>query len=347
MYFKFPIIDTHIHVGEIDEIDKAVKQAEYEQYVLLSGSLDPRCIWGNLELLQIKKKAPEKIYAYACFHRRMQGAPDADDLLQQAKVYQKAGFDGVKLIGGKPGIRKAVGVPLCDPCYDPMYDFLEENRIPVLLHSNDPVEFWSREEIPGWAIDAGYYCDASYPTHEQIRTETIGILKKHPGLKMTIAHFFFLSNAGQYELAEELMETYPNLTFDLCPGWEMFAGFEKDERWRGFIEKYADRLIYGTDIFGKGWEERIKCLRSSLETDEVYGNGDGYRCKGLKLSNDALKKIYRDTYRTFIQPDMPKKVDDTVVRESYLPIAKRWAERIYPDPEMRDKIIEKLKMLTE
>ena len=41
MYFKYPIIDTHIHVGDIEEINKAVKKAEYEQYVLLSGSLNP------------------------------------------------------------------------------------------------------------------------------------------------------------------------------------------------------------------------------------------------------------------------------------------------------------------
>ena len=42
MYFKYPIIDTHIHVGDIEEINKAVKKAEYEQYVLLSGSVAPK-----------------------------------------------------------------------------------------------------------------------------------------------------------------------------------------------------------------------------------------------------------------------------------------------------------------
>ena len=88
-------------------------------------------------------------------------------------------------------------------------------------------EFWDKERIPKWAIGAGYYCDETYPTHEQIREETIGILKKHPKLNMTIAHIFFLSNADQYDLAEELLETYPNLTFDLCPGWEMYEGMHK------------------------------------------------------------------------------------------------------------------------
>ncbi|MCI5859496.1 MAG: amidohydrolase, partial [Blautia sp.] len=235
----------------------------------------------------------------------------------------------------------------CDECYDPMYDFLEKNNIPVLLHSNDPVEFWDKERIPKWAIGAGYYCDETYPTHEQIREETIGILKKHPKLNMTIAHIFFLSNADQYDLAEELLETYPNLTFDLCPGWEMYEGFERDERWRGFIEKYAGRLVYGTDIFGAGWEGRIECLRSSLETDAVYMNADGYRCKGLNLSDEALKKIYRDTYRSVIQPGNPKTIDDKAVKEEYLPIALEWTKRMYPNPAEQEKIKEKLLALVE
>lgn len=295
-----------------------MKKAEYEQYVLLSGSVAPKCVCGNLELLDIKKKAPEKIYTYACLHTTGEGAPEADELLRQVQAYHKVGFDGMKLLFGKPELRKAYGVSLCDECYDPMYDFLEQNDIPVLLHSNDPVEFWDKERIPKWAIGAGYYCDETYPTHEQIREETIGIL-----------------------------ETYPNLTFDLCPGWEMYEGFERDERWRGFIQKYAGRLIYGTDISGSDWEGRIECLRSSLETDAVYMNPDGYRCKGLKLSDEALKKIYRDTYRSVIQPGNPKPIDDKAVKEEYLPIALEWTKRMYPDPAEQEKIKEKLLALVE
>ena len=95
-FLKYPIIDTHIHVGDIEEINKAVKKAEYEQYVLLSGSVAPKCVWGNLELLDIKKKAPEKIYTYACFHTTGKGAPEADELLRQVQAYHKVGFDGMK-----------------------------------------------------------------------------------------------------------------------------------------------------------------------------------------------------------------------------------------------------------
>ena len=148
-------------------------------------------------------------------------------------------------------------------------------------------------------------------------------------------------------LREELLETYPNLTFDLCPGWEMYEGFERDERWRGFIEKYAGRLIYGTDTSGSDWEGRIECLRSSLETDAVYINADGYRCKGLKLSDEALKKIYRDTYRSVIQPGNPKPIDDKAVKEEYLPIALEWTKRMYPNPAEQEKIKEKLLALVE
>ena len=56
MYFKYPIIDTHIHVGDIEEINKAVKKAEYEQYVLLSVHIPP------VYLLHQKQ-------SYLCYHQ--------------------------------------------------------------------------------------------------------------------------------------------------------------------------------------------------------------------------------------------------------------------------------------
>ena len=105
--------------------------------------------------------------------------------------------------------------------------------------------------------------------------------------------------------------------------------------------------IYGTDTSGSDWEGRIECLRSSLETDAVYINADGYRCKGLKLSDEALKKIYRDTYRSVIQPGNPKPIDDKAVKEEYLPIALEWTKRMYPDPAEQEKIKEKLLAFVE
>ena len=59
------------------------------------------------------------------------------------------------------------------------------------------------------------------------------MLDKFPKLKITFAHFFFLSDNP--DEAVRIMEKYPNALFDLTPGGEMFVNFSKDpEYWHDF-----------------------------------------------------------------------------------------------------------------
>ncbi len=72
------------------------------------------------------------------------------------------------------------------------------------------------------------------------------MLDKHPRLNATLAHFFFLSEYR--DRVEEILEKYPNVKFDLTPGWEMYIAFSKDtEGWHDFFEKYSERILFGTD----------------------------------------------------------------------------------------------------
>lgn len=310
MKFKFPVTDSHIHMySEKDEaaIRKAAQEGGYSRYTLLSSSFMPQTAPGNLSVLWAKEKNRGTVYGYAGLHMPEAGEPDAGDLLDQVKQYHRMGFDGIKMIDGKPNIRKE-HVALDHKCYDPMFTWLEENQIPVLYHSNDPAEFWDMEKIPFWAKDI-YYYDFPEPSKRQITDETVGILKKHPGLNLTVAHFFFLPNTGEHDLACHLMETYPNFFMDFTPGWEMFGDFHRDfALWKQFITKYADRLIYGTDMSGESNVERLEPLRRVLETDDIFTHEE-YTLYGLKLEDTVLKKIYSGTYSRRIQKTEPAAVD--------------------------------------
>lgn len=277
-------------------------------YTLLSSSFMPQSAPGNLSLAWAKLKHPDEVYGYATFHMRQEGTPDGADLLKQAKQYHEIGFDGIKMLDGKPTVRK-VRAALDDACYDPLFSYLEENQIPVLYHSNDPIEFWDIQKIPEWAKDI-YYYDWKEPSKDQITKETVGILKKHPDLNLTVAHFFFLPNTDEYELACELMETYPNFFMDMTPGWEMFQDMHRREAdWKGYIQKYSNRLVYGTDMSGVGNnKERLDPLRRVFETEDVFPLQD-YTCYGLNLDDATLKNIYSETYRTRIQVNKPKEID--------------------------------------
>lgn len=309
--FKFPVIDSHIHMYSKENlaiIEAAAQAGDYSGYTLLSGSFMPRTAPGNLSVAWAKLKHPGRVYGYASLHAEMEGTPDAQDLLKQARQYHRIGFDGIKMLDGKPSARKNRAA-LDDACYDPLFSYLEENQIPVLYHSNDPIEFWDINRIPAWAKDIFFY-DQDNPTKDQITKETVGILKKHPGLKLTVAHFFFLPNTGEYDLACELMETYPNFSMDLTPGWEMFGDMHRDpERWKQYVVKYSDRLMYGTDMNGSESDTgRLGPLRRALETEDEF-TVEEYTCYGLGLDDVTLKNIYADTYRNRIQKGGPKPID--------------------------------------
>lgn len=309
MFFRFPVTDSHIHIHSLQDlelIEKAANVGEYERFTVLSDSFVPDGVAGNLSVAYAKLSRPNKIYAYASLHMPEEGPPDPSDLVAQAKLYEEAGFDGIKMIDGKPTLRYQRKVPLDDPCYDPLFSFLEKTGMPVLYHSGDPVEFWDSSLIPEWAREAGYLYDSRYPSAEQIRQETLGILQKHPKLHLTLAHLFFLSNTNSLDLASQMLEQYPYLLFDLTPGWEMFEGFGRNLKgWKTFLEQYADRLVYGTDLCANNYDEVLVPLRKCLETGEIFEKS-GVTCYGAALSDTALKKIYQDTYRSMVQPNDPR-----------------------------------------
>lgn len=318
MFFRFPVTDSHIHIHslhDLEQVEKAARQGEYERFTVLSDSFSPSGAAGNLSAAYAKLSRPNTIYAYASFHMPEEGRPDPADLLAQAKLYREAGYDGIKMIDGKPTVRQQRNIPLDDPCYDPMFSYLEETGMPVLYHSGDPIEFWDSRLIPDWARDAGYLYDGSFPSAEQIRQETLGILQKHPNLHMTLAHLFFLSNTDSIDLAYELLATYPNLVFDLTPGWEMFEGFGRNmKQWKAFLEEKADRLVYGTDLCANNFDQVLIPLRKCLETGESFEKS-GVVCQGAALSDAALKKIYQDTYRSMVQPTPPRLMHITLLQE--------------------------------
>ncbi len=40
-----------------------------------------------------------------------------------------------------------------------------------------------------------------------------------------------------------MLDCYPNLFFDITPGWEMFENFAKDrEYWRSFFSEYSHKI---------------------------------------------------------------------------------------------------------
>ena len=311
--------DLHVHLSELN-YKKAESALDVISYIGVTRaalqSLTYRSAAYNLWLLHVKntyKRMDLSVFGMPHFEGPYTDIP----LDVQARALIELGCDGIKLMNA-PGSRRRLGFGPNDPRYDKMLDYLEENSIPVLMHVADPEEFWDESKaIPYWIERGWVYFEEGYLTKEEIYEEVLEMLDKHPNLRITFAHFFSLSNF--IDRAAEIMDKYPNVTFDLAPGWEMFLGFNNNyEKAREFFIKYKDRIIYGTDTNNskRSNAEIHMLVRMALErSDEFMMPYYSEKIiRGLHLPEDVLDAVYRDNYTRFV--GTPKAVNTSLL-ESY------------------------------
>lgn len=290
-FANIPVIDCHMHITSIEEITNVleiISKAGFHRVSLLS-MINEKRINYNPDVLFLKSLHPEMFYAFGSLdysfifmEKPVQPVQDqVDNLLE-------IGFDGIKMIEGKPTWRKLLKIGFDEPFYKGYFERVEETKMPLLFHVADPEEFWDPEKVPGWAKEKGWFYDQTYPPKEQFYREVDKVLYKHPDLKIIFAHFYFLS--ADIKAASNLLENYRNVNLDLTPGIEMYYNFSmKIEAWREFFVKYQDRILFGTDIFGGEKVEtaltKTWLVREFLETEQ-----------GLSLPRQVLEKIYCENF---------------------------------------------------
>ncbi len=321
-YRPIPLCDGHFHILIAHPVDTTVKILtdtmtwyDCERIALLSipqlsaNDADPL---QNHKVLYCKsvmnEQSPDRaVYAFGNIYHRRDGTDTPESYLAQAQALWEMGVDGIKIFDGKPKMRKLLGRRLDDPIFDDFYAFLQEKDLPVTMHLGDPPEFWDLSKISEYALRVGWYCDETYPTLEQMQNEVLGILDKFPRLRLTMAHFFFLSQ--DLEACADRFKRYPTLSFDLTPGGEMFENFSKrPDDWRAFFIRYADRISFGTDTYNYGLHDnladygqgadlaRTNLVRKYLEWAEPFEHPWYGTLIPLGLDDETLTKIYRGNF---------------------------------------------------
>lgn len=311
------IADIHVHMSDLnaeksESMLDILSELGTERATL--QSLTYRSPAYNIWLLYWKEKYKKiELSVFGMVHN--DGIYSDIPFEAQAKALIAMGCDGIKMMYD-PVARKNIGYGLNSEKYDALLTYLEENNIPILIHVNDPEEFWKVRELTDAEKERGWaYFEAGFMSKQEIYKETFEMLDKHPKLRVVFAHCFFLSN--HIDEAVRVMETYPNVSFDLAPGWEMYVGFSKDiDSWHDFFEKYADRILFGTDCSNtKRMNAEVHFLvKMALTHDKSEFLMPCYReaiVKGLDLSECALDKICYDNYSKII--GIPKHVNMELV----------------------------------
>ena len=324
-------IDGHLHLTEIYNKNGEHFLKGFEEYrqkcnltalnIAALPAGDDRDVSNNILLAFYKLVNPQDFVHGGLIYTSYPApnpAPDNMDPLTQYKELMEIGFDGIKMLEGKPQLHKVISIPLCDDYYDKFFEAAEKDKTHILFHVNDPEEFWDGEKVSeeikklGW-----YYGEGGYASNEEVYRQIYAILEKHPALCVTFAHFFFYSNSPEKLI--EMFEKYPNTAIDITPGSEMYRAFTSNHKYyKSFFEKYSDKILFGTDShFPYPTEDFIalnECICNFFTSSEEF---DGLYCKKIKgfaLSKEHLNKII---YSNFVDrvSENPKKINKEALKK--------------------------------
>ena len=284
--FNCPVFDCHIHYGHpslMPSLIQTCKDLRIDRFNIVCTPHQERLSLVP-DALHLKAHYPEKVFVFgglnvaAYFMAQQQVGEIFAEFID---LLLASGCDGIKMIEGKPEMRKMLPVPPFDSdAFAPYWEKLSRIQLPVLMHINDPEEFWDAQKAPDWARARGwFYGDGSYINNEIQYKEIFNVLDRHPGLKVIFAHFLFMS--AQQSRLVDLLDRYPNIYIDLTPGIEMYHNFTANiQRTRDFFIKYQDRILFGTDIGAKALllkaddgidfnesHERVFLIRNFLENE--------------------------------------------------------------------------------
>lgn len=325
-----PVIDCHIHYPGTSHLSNLLRICDGLGIDRFNIVCTPHRQRLSLvpDALHLKAHAPGRVFVFAgldvsvYFRSPAQaGALFAGSL----ELLSAAGCDGIKMIEGKPDMRKMLPVPRFDSdAFAPYWEKMAYMQMPLLFHVNDPQEFWDAQRIPDWARDRGwFYGDGTFIDNEAQYAEVFNVLFRNPTLKIIFAHFFFLS--AQLPRLAEILDRFPNVCIDLTPGIEMYHNFsERIDETREFFTRYQDRILFGTDIGSRALlsvpetqiqlsesHERVSLVRNFLENPgEFYLTPNGgflfgdttKAFHGLGLPQSVLQKIYHLNFERVVAP---------------------------------------------
>lgn len=274
----------------------------------------------NVKNLFLKRYfgAPYMAFAGLEHHVDLTEEEQAEEYLKQVKLYREVGFDGLKMLEGKPNMRRIFKYKLSDPVYDKMFAYMEKTGFPLTLHNADPKEFWHKELCSEYAIKRGWYVTPDQLKKEEMDDDVLKVMEKHPGLHLTLAHFGFFSQ--DINVAEKFL-SYKHTMFDTTPAGEQYFHMLEDwDNWKAFFVKYQDRIKYGSDTYNYKLTDyenlrsvlaRPNLVREFFSTDTVnHYYSDEYT--GVKLDDAIVEKIfYKNAMKEYGEP---AKVNDEYIK---------------------------------
>ena len=333
---KFPVVDVHTHFRIRLRHDEAALKSFLEvmdrNQIALCCSLDGT-LGSGLEEHQryLWETYRHRFLIFANIDFQGNAPPDRFDLwacnqpdfahrttieLRRAKELGVSGLKVFKQLG--LGYRNADGswLSIDDERLDPIWKTCGELGLPVLMHTADPSAFFEPidfnneryEELsrhPDWAFPAD-----RFPSRRSLHEARNRIIQRHPQTTFIAAH---LGNDGEnLSQTSQWLDELPNLYVEFASRISELG--RQPRQARRFLEKYSDRILFGTD--GPWPEERLRLYWRFLETEDEYFPYSEkpippqglWNISGVGLDDSTLRKIYYEN-AVRIVPGVREKLD--------------------------------------
>ena len=316
LYNKITKVDAHVHIRTVDPAIMELARAEgYKFLTINTRSSSQEHIDNQMDFAKnVKQKFPGEISYITTFSMENFEDPSwTEEVIRRIGKDFEEGAVGLKVwkdIGMT--FKDSLGnfIFIDDPMFDPIFDFVVNQRKTVIAHIGEPKNCWLPIESMTVNNDKEYfkghpeyhmYLHPDYPSYEKLVESRDNLLAKHPDLILVGAHLGSLEWDVD-ELAARL-DRFPNFAVDMAAR-VCHLQVQDREKVRDFIIKYQDRLLYATDlvISDDNFEQQVAWIEKEWKADWKYfatnetlesPNVDG-SFAGLGLDKKILEKIYHD-----------------------------------------------------
>jgi uncharacterized protein len=301
---KFPVVDFHSHDypksdAEVDRWVKTMDKVGIAKTLILSYSTGARFD----SVVDRYARYKDKFEIWCGFDYTGYDKPGwIQHAVAELERCYKRGATGVGELGDK-GLGElysrpvsGYGMHIDDARMKPLLQKCAELHMPVSIHVAEDAWMYEKADSTNdglmnsatWKVDM---TKKGILNHDQLIATLENAVRENPKTIFIACH---LANCcSDLAVLGRLFDTYPNLYADIAARYGEIAPIPRYVH--NFLEKYADRIVYGTDM-GTAEKMYLVTFRILETADEHFYERDllnyHWPLYGLSLSDETLKKIY-------------------------------------------------------
>jgi len=325
----YPVIDFHTHIthaGGLDGPGKIRFAASAEECLSVMDRKNIRTMvnltagyGANLQeaIDKLQTAHPGRFLVFT--EPAWSKAADADyprvqaDLIEDAHRRGAKGLKVLKTLGLylRENVTTGPLIRIDDRRFDPMWEAVGALKMPVAIHSADPEAFFLPidrfnerwEELhahPDWSFHG-----KDFPSNRELQEARRNVMRRHPRTQFVCLH---VADSEDLPYVSECLDQHPNMHVEIAArigelGRQPRAASQ-------FIEKYQDRVMFGTDAVPHGDKTPQQVFNDQLyeiyyrflETKDEYFDyapavvppQGRWKIYGIGLRDQVLRKLYAD-----------------------------------------------------